>query len=145
MELHKIDSIQALRQERLRLQQEANAARDLLHLKVQGTIDSGKKGLLGSWKAIIPLIITASIKQFASNNSSRKATVGSEENAFFATFQEGFHAFQQPGNEKWLALFPVIIRLWEQWQDHQEEKFKQAPSSANSENAALRSEEPAFS
>jgi hypothetical protein len=116
MELHKIDSIQELRQERLRLQQEANVARELLHRKVQGTLDSGKKSLLGSWKAIIPLVITAGIKQFA--GSKPRMVSGGEDN-FFATFQEGFNAFQRPGSEKWVALFPILLRLWEQWQDRQ--------------------------
>ncbi len=116
MELHKIDSLQELRQERLRLEQEANVARELLHLKVQSSLESGKNSLLGSWKAIVPLAITAGIKHFA-DGKPRMAS-GREDN-FFATFQEGVNAFQRPGNEKWMALFPIIIRLWEQWQDRQ--------------------------
>lgn len=147
MELHKIDSIQELRQERLRLQQEADVARELLHFKVQGAIESSKKGLLGSWKAIIPVVLAAGIQQFTSNNSSRIPRGTRGENEFFATFQEGFHAFQRPGNERWIALFPIIIRLWELWQDRQDERSELVPSPVNQESiirkeSALRSEEP---
>lgn len=116
MELHKIDSLQELRQERLRLQQEANVARELLHLKVQGTLDIGKNSLLGGWKAIIPLVVTAGIKQFVGSRPRMAAGRGDN---FFATFQEGFNAFQRPGSEKWIALFPILLHLWEQWQDRQ--------------------------
>jgi hypothetical protein len=139
MELHKIDNIQELRQERLRLQQEADVALELLHLKVQTTLESGNKGLLGSWKAIIPLVITAGIKKFA-GDQPRTATMGG--NPFFATFQEGFHAFQRPGNEKWLALFPVILRLWELWQDRPTGASDQASLPVQQE--PIRMDEPAL-
>lgn len=119
MELHKIDSIQKLRQERLRLQQEANLAKELLHLKVQGTIDSSKMRLLGNWKAIVPVAIAAGIQQFTKNDEPQRTMAATDENAFFAAFQEGFHAFQRPSNERWVALFPVLLRLWELWQDSQ--------------------------
>lgn len=152
MELHKIDSIQELRQERLRLQQEANVARELLHLKVQGTIDSGKKSLLGSWKVILPLVVAAGIQQFTGNNASTATTrqrTKENENAFIATFQEGFHAFQQPGNEKWVALIPIILRLWELWQDRQEDGPIPSPPAPTpvqntaSEGVPLREQDPA--
>lgn len=144
MELHKIDSIQALRQEKLRLQQEAEVARELLHFKVQGAIDSSKKGLLGSWKAIIPVVIAAGIQQFTSKNASRVARGDQGENEFFATFQEGYHAFQRPGNERWIALFPIIIRLWELWQDRQDEKSELVSSPA-SQQPIIKKESPSRS
>ncbi|WP_367390447.1 hypothetical protein [Lewinella sp. LCG006] len=121
MELHKIDSIQKLRQERLRLQQEANVAQELLHLKVQGTIDSSKVRLLGSWKVLLPVAITAGIQHFVKNSAPRTTTAATDENAFFATFQEGFQAFQRPSHERWGALIPVLLRLWELWQNDQTE------------------------
>ncbi len=139
MQLHQIGSIQELRKERLRLQQEADVARELLHLKVQTAIDTGKRGLLGSWKAIIPIALTAGLKQFSSAKP-RGATTG--ENTFFDTFQEGFKAFQQPGNGKWVALFPIIIRLWEQWQEHQAVSDPQSSSIVNADNSNSREENP---
>lgn len=144
MQLHKIDSIQELRAEKLRLQKEADVARELLHLKVQTAIDTGTRGLLGSWKAIIPIAVTAGLKQFSSTKP-RGATMG--ERAFFDTFQEGFNAFQQPGNGKWAALFPIIIRLWSQWQEHQTVGDQQRSSPkgqeyVNVEDFNLREEKP---
>ena len=146
MQLHQIDSIQELRKERLRLQQEANVARELLHLKVQTTIDTGKSGLLGSWKAIVPFALTVGLKQFTSGKP-REATSGG--NPFFDTFQEGFNVFRQPGNEKWIALLPIIMRLWEQWQDHQTVSHQQSFSAqrqeaVNVDNTSLREEAPAM-
>lgn len=144
MQLHQIDSIQELRKERLRLEQEADVARELLHLKVQTAIDTGKRGLLGSWKAIIPIAITAGLKQFSSAKPREETMRG---NAFFDTFQEGFKVFQGPSKERWVALLPIIIRLWEQWQEHQMVSDHQSSSfqgreSASADDFNLREEKP---
>jgi hypothetical protein len=112
------------------LQQEADVARELLHLKVQTTLDSSKKDLLGSWKVLLPLVVTAGIKQFTGNQPRTATTAG---NPFLATFEEGFHAFQRPGNEKWLALFPIVLRLWELWQDRPRGASEQVYSQAQEE------------
>lgn len=116
MELRKIDTLEELEREKIRLRNEAASARELFQTQLTVTAKSGKDALLSNWKTVLPIVAAVGTKKFFSRSPEEDYHAAQEPNSLLENIQEGLHIIQRPGNEKWIALFPVVKRLFDHWQ-----------------------------
>lgn len=134
MSLSKIDTLEELEQEKMRLKRESSIALDLFQRQLAVTANSGKKALISNWKTVVPIVAAAGIKRFVNTTTEEADSYQSQApNTVLESIQEGLSIFQKPGNDKWLSLIPFVKRLWEQ--------YAEGLSGASTTGSTLASEE----
>lgn len=112
MQLQEIDSITALQQEKQRLQQEVNAAKQFLTQKTQQSIWNVKASVRKqlSWPNLLQSGLKLGLGAVAAN--SINSTEPNSPN-WLKGLQEGLAIADSEDPQKWIKLLPIALELWQ--------------------------------